>query len=425
VSIVPFTAETYQNEFLPVGGSEVHAIVTVTSSGAAGEPGERGAPADSAEIVIVDTSGSMAGRKLRAAAEATRAAIDCIRDGVSFAVIAGTDRATLLYPSEGGLASASEETRARAKTALSGLSSGGGTAIGAWLTLANDLFTIGTGIRHAILLTDGKNESETDADLDRALAVCEGRFQCDCRGVGTDWEVAELRRVSQTLLGGVDIVAEPSGLEADFRAMVERAMGRQTADVAIRLWTPRGAEVLSVKEVSPDVEDLTARTSPHDPSTVDYPTGAWGNEARDYHVAIRVTPRDVGEEMLAGRISLVVGDELLCQALVRAVWTEDEQLSTRISPEVAHYSGQAELAAVIQEGLEARKAGDEPAATILLGRAVQLAAESGNEGTLQLLEQVVEVEDAATGTVQLKSRVDDADEMALDTRSTRSVRVQR
>jgi len=45
---------------------------------------------------------------------------------------------------------------------------------------------------------------------------------------------------------------------------------------------------------------------------------------------------------------------------------------------VAHYNGQGELAAAIQQGLEAREQGDEAAATHLLGRAVQLAHESGN-----------------------------------------------
>ena len=54
---------------------------------------------------------------------------------------------------------------------------------------------------------------------------------------------------------------------------------------------------------------------------------------------------------------------------------------------------------------------------------MQLAAESGNEDTAKLLSKVVDVEDPATGTVRLKARVEDADEMALDTRSSKTVRV--
>jgi hypothetical protein len=142
-------------------------------------------------------------------------------------------------------------------------------------------------------------------------------------------------------------------------------------------------------------------------------------------VCIEVRAGNVGDEMLAGRISLVVNGEPQSQTLVKAIWTDDTQLSTRINPAVAHYTGQAELAQVIQEGLEARKAGDEGTATMKLGRAVQLAAQSGNEGTTKLLAKVVDVEDAATGTVKLKKKVDDADEMALDTRSTKTVRVKK
>jgi hypothetical protein len=205
--------------------------------------------------------------------------------------------------------------------------------------------------------------------------------------------------------------------------MIESAMGKATDSVSLRLWAPQGASVAFVRQVAPTIEELSDRAMPVNDLTGDYPTGSWGEESRDYHVCIRVQPRGLGDEMLAGRVSLVEGDELLGQALIKAIWTDDQQLSTRINREVAHYTGQAELADAIQDGLEARKAGDEATATFKLGRAVQLAAETGNDGTLKLLHGVVEVDDPATGTVRLRRDVADADEMALDTRSTKTVRV--
>ena len=90
---------------------------------------------------------------------------------------------------------------------------------------------------------------------------------------------------------------------------------------------------------------------------------------------------------------------------------------------VAHYTGQAELAASIQQGLEARAQGQTERATVLLGRAVQIANDSGNEATAKLLRQVVEVEDAHTGTVRLKQAVAREDSMALETRSTKTARI--
>jgi hypothetical protein len=57
-----FTAEVYQNEFLPEGGTDVNAIVTITCQGA-GAAGQTGS-GDAGEIIIVDTSGSMGRAKL-------------------------------------------------------------------------------------------------------------------------------------------------------------------------------------------------------------------------------------------------------------------------------------------------------------------------------------------------------------------------
>ncbi len=435
MSQTDFTVDVFQNEYLPEGAREVNAIVTVTApdsvpAGTGGGPaGGAGGVAGRAEIIIVDCSGSMEypHAKIVQARAATAAAIDVIRDGVAFAVIAGTEKARAVYPNDGTLAIASPQTRDMAKRLASGLQAGGGTAMGTWLRLASQMFSSSTAtLKHAILLTDGKNEHEAPEQLTAAISLCEGAFSCDCRGVGTDWQVAELRRISTALLGTVDIVPDPAGLTADFEAMITAAMGKAVADVVLRLWTPQAAEIKFVKQVAPMVDDLTSRRITSGPQAGDYPTGAWaGGESRDYHVCVVVKSAAVGQEMLAGRVSLVVGGQVQGQGLVRAVWTDDEALSTRINSNVAHYTGQAELAQAIQDGLEARKQGDEELATAKLGRAVKLAQESGNDDTAKLLAKVVDVVDLATGTVRLKKKVDDADEMALDTRSTKTVRTKR
>jgi len=139
-----------------------------------------------------------------------------------------------------------------------------------------------------------------------------------------------------------------------------------------------------------------------------------------------ITARD-GEsvQQLAARVQIAVGGEVLASGLVKARWSDDDSLTARISPEVAHYTGQAELASVIQEGLAAKAAGDEATATVKLGRAVQLAQETGNEEATSRLKRVVEIDDAEQGTVRLKRNTDKLDEMALDTASTKTTRVRR
>jgi hypothetical protein len=428
-----FTVDIDHNPYLPVNGNEVSAIVTVTADGSGDTPPppSAGGGGGSAEIIIIDCSGSMdfPPAKMAEARAATAAAVDVVRDGTWFAIVAGTSTSWPVYPPDGSMAIASDRTRAEARNALRGLRANGGTAIGQWLRLARQIFQSSPAtLRHAILLTDGKNQHETAEELAAAISACEGVFRCDCRGVGTDWQVAELRKISTALLGTVDIVVDPAGLAADFEEMMRGAMSKHLPDVLLRVWTPQQAEAKFVKQVAPAIDDLTDRRVPSVPQAADYPTGAWApGESRDYHVGIEVKPAFIGQQMLAARVSLVAsspeGEQVLGKGLIQVTWTDDEALSTRLNPRVASYTGQAELAAAIQDGLEARQQGDEETATARLGRAVALAHEAGNDATARLLSKVVDVLDEATGTVRLKKKVDAADEMALDTRSTKTVRV--
>ncbi|HET7488140.1 MAG TPA: VWA domain-containing protein [Acidimicrobiales bacterium] len=419
-----FSADVYQNEFLADGATEVNAVVTVTAGPGASAAGA--APAK-AVVLIVDTSGSMANprTKIHAARRAAATACSMLPDGTLFALIAGSDGAVSVYPRE-GLAVADPGTRGLAAEMAGRLQGSGGTRISTWLDLARRLVEPHPdAIRLAYLLTDGENR-ENEGDFVSAIQQAVGVFQCDARGVGADWHVDELRQITSALLGEVDIIKEPDQMDDDFKAFLERAISKNVADVRIKLWAPKGATVRFVRQVAPTIEDLTGRGTPVDALTSEYATGAWaGEESRDYHVCVAVPPGHVGDEKLAARVSLMVGDEAVSQGLVRAVWTDDDALSTRINPQVAHYTGQAELAEAIQEGLQARKAGDLDTATIKLGRAVQLAAQSGNEGTLRVLRKIVDVQDEATGTVRVKRNVEKLDEMELDTRSTRTVQVKR
>jgi hypothetical protein len=412
-----------QNEYLAEGAGTVDAVVTVETDAdfvAAGPPPER------VEIIIIDTSGSMgAARKFDGARQATLAALDVLPDGTRFAIVEGTSMARLVFPSDTPSVPASRESRAAARRRLDKLRPNGGTAMGTWLGLARQLSKKHPdAMVHAILLTDGKNEHEEPAALAAEIRQSEGVFTCDCRGVGTDWRVEELRAIAAALHGTVDIVADPAMLAADFAAMMQTSMTKAIPELTLRVWTPAGAVVQFVKQVAPTIQDLTARRTETGPQLGEYPLGAWGAEDRDYHVQVRVEPAAPGREKLAARISVVAGSDVVGQGLVRAVWTTETELSARISRRVAHYTGQAELAQVVQEGLTARKSGDVDTATVKLRRAVQLAAESGNESTAKLLRGVVEVDDR-NGTVRLRAKVEAADEMALDARSTKTARVRK
>lgn len=342
-STLDFRGAVHQNLYLAPGVREVHAVITIAARGdpAALVPG-------AAEVLILDCSRSMGtpAEKIAKAKEAACAAIDELRDGVWFALIAGSDQARMLWPAQPHLVLADPWTRAEAKDALRRLVTDGGTTIGAWLRLAGQLFGRHPGaIRHAILLSDGRNEGESPEALRAALRDCEGTFRCDCRGVGTDWSVTELRAVSSALHGTVDLVDHPAGLAADFRAVVAESMRKAIGEVSLRLWTPVGAAVRFLKQTAPTLVDLSGHRVESGELTGDYSTGSWGVESRDYHLCVELEPGEVGEEKLACRMSVVRSgaegtEQLPVQAFshtepdgttsqfgsarVRALWTDDQ-----------------------------------------------------------------------------------------------------
>lgn len=418
-----FTVEVHQNEYLSEGADEVHSVIRVVSGGGRGAT----ATTDKAVVLVVDTSGSMGApsTKIREARTSAASAIGLLPDGTLFALVSGTHRARCVYPTAAGLVRADDVTRAEAIEATRRMRADGGTAMSTWLDLVRELLEPHRrAIRLAYLVTDGKNESERAPALDAAIRRAVGVFQCDTRGVGADYSSDELRKISTALLGDVDMIRTAEQMEEDFRTFMDRAIGRNIADVRLRVWTPKGSTIRLLKQVTPDIVDLKPSAVEVNPLTSDYPTGAWsGDESRDYHLMVAVPPGLVGDEKLAARASVVVGDQVVGEGLVRAIWTDDLDRSTRRHPVVDLLTGREELSDVIQEGLAARRQGDDDVATEKLGRAVQLATETGDEAKKALLLNVVDVDDA--GTVQLKTGVDPLDEMELDTRSTRTVQVRR
>ncbi|WP_051579405.1 vWA domain-containing protein [Pseudonocardia acaciae] len=408
----------HQNLYLAGGEREVQALITVDAAGEAAAA----LPADAAEVIMIDRSGSMRhpAEKAIKATEAAGVAIDELRDGVWFAVVAGSEEARMLWPDEPVLARADPDTRSEAKRALRAMTVGGGTRIGQWLRLANRLLgQRPSAIRHAILLTDGHNEHETAELLDEAIAACENGFTCDCRGVGADWSAVELRRIAKALLGSVDVVASPDGLADDFRAMMSASMDKRVAEVALRLWTPTGARVRLVKQTAPNPVDLTERRAEVTDQVGHYPTGSWGTEQRDFHISIEVPPGELGQERLAGRLSFVAlppdGDprplpqqflrtrpdgsrQTHPEAMVSAIWTDDIAKSTLLNPQVAHATGRGAVEGAVRKAMEAYREGDSDQASHFLADARRWAAEVGDA---TMAEHIDELLDPETGTFRL------------------------
>ncbi|ANN18634.1 hypothetical protein SD37_25425 [Amycolatopsis orientalis] len=400
--------EVHQNKFLAEGDRAMTAIVRVVSRG-----GEATVARTAAEVLMIDCSSSMRfpSTKIGEARRAAAAAIDVLPDGVRFAVIQGTDRAKTIYPAEDGLVTASARTRAEAHAAVEHLAAVGGTAMGTWLAKARDLFERVPGaVRHAILLTDGRNDSQTRSELMNVLTSCEGRFVCDARGIGDGWEPAELTQIGRVLRGNVDSVVEDDKLAEDFRQLIERAMTKVLPEVRLRVGTMPFSRLRSVKQVFPDEYDLTDRCREVAVREVELSLGSFASdETRDYQVILDLDPdlepRHGQDRQLAWTELVPVpgatteGDALA----IEGRWTRDPVPPTLIHPMISKYAAQADLAEALTAGGDAYAAGDQAGAERHWGRAAVLAAKAEDEDTLGRLTGVVEIVDAEKGVVRLRA----------------------
>lgn len=406
-----FALRISPNKYLSEQESELHSILAVSRAGAgtgtAAGRSRRVGP-QIAEVILVDCSGSMdcPSTKIAAARQATAAAIDVLRDGTLFAVVAGDSTARMVYPRQRRLAVAGPDTRIEAGRKADRLIAGGGTAIGRWLTLAGELLDPHPdAIRHVTLLTDGQN-NEDPAVLEQVLAACRERFGCDARGIGDDWSVPELIRIASALRGTADAVPDERDLPEHFRAIINRALSKSIAELRLRIAMSPGVELRHVKQLFPTVSDLDEHVHRLDERTVAVDTGAWGEEDREYQLCLGVGQvGELREDVRVARIDLLVhGERQGAPVPVIVHRTDDPALSLPDDHSIPDdYRVQADLSQAMNVGCDAWEVGDQHAAQESWGRAVRLAAEIRHQEALDRLGVVVHIDDATAGKVRLRS----------------------
>ena len=413
-----FSLQPFCNAFLEDGNSRVDVIMTIRAVETEGAPATTG-PLEFG--IVIDCSGSMSDHSKMAAAKlAARSVIARIPDGTIFFVVAFNSQAHLIV----GATVSSDKTRADAGRRVAAIDAGGGTSMASGLLAANDQFSKRRdAIRVCQFYTDGDNGDQKGI-LERVLEGLRGAFQCECRGIGEDWKPTQLLQIAEALMGAAKLVATGEDIAADLKETFEHAAARRAADVKLRLIVPpKMASIVKVQRVSPTVIDVTKDVVAVDDRTFDYPTGSWSAEERDFHVVIEMKqPGAIGEQMRVARTALVIGDRIEDQPAVTVTWSDDARMTTRIDPQVAHYTGQAELATATREGFEALEKGNAQEATVKLGKAIKLAQESGNEEATRRLAKVVDVVDAEKGTIRLRSGVQKGDLLDAEVGATRTVR---
>jgi hypothetical protein len=430
-----FAVTVNMNPYLTRDAATLHAILDVTAAGqpigaapvpAAVVPGR----ARTAVVILLDCSGSMADpikaavvhardnpSKIGAAQQATVAAIDALRDGDLFAVIAGRHDAAMVYPQVPVLEEVSAHTRRAAREKVSRVKAEGGTAMGRWLMLARDLLANQPStVRHAILLTDGKNESEGKESLEQALTACSGQFVCDARGIGDLWNAQLLLRIATRLRGRAEAVRAAGDLVADFEMMTAVAMAKVVPDMVLQIRVTAPARLRFVKQVFPLVQDLTEDTRWPTEHVAEVSTGSWQAESRHYHLCLDLTDLDrLDESVCVARLETRVRGEKAGDRIPVVVhWTGDSTRASQVNEVLANYTGQEALSQVVIDGCVAYDRQDLAAAQTKFAEAVRLAWASGNDDQLARLRRLVDIVDPATGEVRLRGGIPRADLLAAE-----------
>jgi Mg-chelatase subunit ChlD len=382
------------------------------------------------EIIIMDRSLSMHRHgKLREAKDAVLAAIDALSDTTYFAIIAGNHGAHIVYPPDGTLGYATAAAKRAARNRVAKLDALGGTAMGGWLRLAHGLFDqVPDAIRHAVLYTDGINEHETPTELDSALRACRAHFVCDVRGVGSDWEPRELRRIAGALQGEVEAIIDVADLRADFVRLMEHAQSLLVSRAYLRLSLDRHFRVESVRQIRPTENDLTGHLLPQDDGKTDLPLLAWGEESRDYLVVLRVeagTPTE--HEIRAARIDVVAGDSgdsgsgslvpCAAPAVMVVRWLPHRGGLTWGGNGTTEAQDLMRLGAATRAGIAAYRQGDENIAVTEFTLAVSVARSLGASWHLERLLRLVTIDEF--GGVRLRPDIATEDLLMADIGSTR------
>ena len=88
------------------------------------------------------------------------------------------------------------------------------------------------------------------------------------------------------------------------------------AEATLRIWTPAGARVCALRELTAEAADVLQSATAVDERTADYGAGRWSDEVREFQLAIALPACADGDELLAARVTVLADDAVAGRATV-------------------------------------------------------------------------------------------------------------
>ncbi len=419
-----FDVAAYQNPYLKEGDTRLQAVFSINLS----QDTQITQPVPLAMGIVIDRSGSMEGQKIEAAKDAAIRVIQAADENTAFMVVTFNEIATVIVPP----CAATPDNKQRAVQSIRAIYSNGGTCMSTGLSaVAREMATAQGRARKILFLTDGKNEGEKRAILDRAVSQCKmSQVEVSAWGIGTDWDEDELRYIAEGTQGDADIIPSPEQVAGAFVTAFSHFQNTAVTGVKLNLWTPQGVSIKALQQVFPSIAPLQAVVDPKNPRQSQATLGAWAQgDQRDYLVELDIPAYTPGQQFLMVRPSLIYSaagqgeqeEKTDRKAWIFAQWTTDLSLAAQLDHHVAHYTNQEELSQNIREGQAALATGDNERATRMLGRALQLSQQTGNENMTQMLNKLVVQE--PNGTMRLNKNASEVERKTIAINSSKTSRL--
>jgi hypothetical protein len=400
-----FTLNAFYNPYVQVGQSHLQAVLTIYT-----EQSQNLAPAPMALAIALDRSSSMDGAKMQAARDGACKVVQALDEHVTFMVVSFNERARVtVAPATGTPAN-----KRQAIDAIQRIHASGSTCMSFALdTIVQHFAYDATRAVKILFLTDGKNEGERRADLDRAIERCrQAQASISAWGVGTDWDEAELRRMAELTHGSADIIPTPKQVATAFTSAFVEMRNTTVTSARLRLWSPAGVKIQQCTQMYPAIVPLELVP---DPTSARQQLASLGSFApadqRDYLLELQASAYPPGQQFVLVRPSVAyfaAGDsseqeeKSTRQGWVFVEWTENAELAAQVEEHIVHYTHQEDLLRALQEGQAALAAGEDARATRELGRALEISERTGNERITRLLSQLVTRD--ARGTLHLNKQ---------------------
>jgi len=194
-------------------------------------------------VLVLDSSGSMSGAKIRQAKEAARFVINRLEENDRFSIVDFDDGVSLFAPE---LVPAQEADRIQALKFIDGIQDSGGTNINEALTRALKMLRAGGRPNYVLFMTDGQptvGETETSPILKNVGGANEARARIFVFGVGDDVNTELLDQFAAQNRGTSVYVAPNENLEVALSNYYEKISAPLLSDLVLKT---RGIEFRDV-----------------------------------------------------------------------------------------------------------------------------------------------------------------------------------